>query len=57
MQDLGCSVKELRCYLVEDVRRFEQKHVKDKAAMMDQVGPSAFTNPVTSGNQKKRYMN
>lgn len=30
-------MKELRCFLVEDVRRFERKHLKDKAALTDQV--------------------
>lgn len=30
-------MKELRCFLVEDVRRFERKHLKDKAALADQV--------------------
>ena len=41
IQDLGFTVKELRCFLVEDVRRFERKHLKDKAALADQVYPSA----------------
>jgi hypothetical protein len=36
-QALGLEIKEMRCVLVEDMRRYERRHVKDKAALMDQV--------------------
>jgi len=38
-QALGLEIKELRCILVEDMRRYERRHVKNKAALMDQVPP------------------
>jgi len=34
---LGLEIKELRCILVEDMRRYERRHVKNKAALMDQI--------------------
>ena len=37
VQALGMEVKELRCVLVEDMRRYERRHVKDKGAMEEQV--------------------
>ena len=44
-QPLGFEVKELRCVLVEDMRRYERRHVKDKGAMEEQVLFSVVLHP------------
>lgn len=39
LKALDMEIKELRCVLVEDMRRYERRHVKDKGAMEEQVCP------------------
>ena len=57
-QALGLEVKELRCILVEDMRRYERRHIKNKAALTDQVPvlllPAALMWPIADSPREHR---
>ena len=43
LQALGFEVRELRCILTEDMRRFERRHLKERAFVDEQVATVHFS--------------